>query len=145
MAPARSSAFPVRSIATIVLSKLGAAGSAAMRSTSARFSALASSSAGFRSLILNVPNGGTPPHGPSQGAISGFIAAVVSFLAAALESVLAEFVAQPPSATSRSPAISPRRRTIMGHLGTVQGSRVPLFYGAGAPSFHDRCVYVHLF
>src|SRR5204863_9614606 len=112
---------------------------------SARFSAMAASSAGFRSLTLNFPNGGTPPHGPCQGASSGFIAAVVSFLAAALESVLAEFVAQPPSATSRSPAISPRRRTIMGHLGTVQGSRVPLFYGAGAPSLHDRCVYVHVF
>ena len=66
----RSRVSPVRSIAAMVLSKVGAAGFLAMPSISARFSAIAASSAGPRSLTLNRPNGGTPPHGPVQGASS---------------------------------------------------------------------------
>src|SRR5258706_6143643 len=63
----------------MVLSKVGAAESAAMRSISARFSAIAASSAGFRSAGLKRPNGGTPPQGPCQGASSGLTSATAGF------------------------------------------------------------------
>src|SRR5438132_81025 len=54
-AETRSNAWPVRSIATMVFSKVGEAGSAAMRSISARFSAMAVSKAGFKSAGWKLP------------------------------------------------------------------------------------------
>src|SRR6266852_8243236 len=59
-------------MAAMVLSKEGGVGSAAMRSISARFSAIADSSAGFKPAGVNRPKGGTPPQGPDQGASSRF-------------------------------------------------------------------------
>src|SRR5215472_1171448 len=60
----------------MVFSKVAGAGSAAMRSISARFSSIAVSSAGLMSATLNRPNGGTPPQGPDHGASSGFLVSV---------------------------------------------------------------------
>src|SRR5258708_536240 len=59
----------------MVLSKVGAAGSLAIRSISARFSAMAAPSAGLRSATLKRPKGGTPPHGPVHGSMSGLAGA----------------------------------------------------------------------
>ena len=42
-----------------------------MRSTSASFSAMPASSAGFRCSTFAWSNGGTPPNGPVHGASSG--------------------------------------------------------------------------
>src|SRR5690349_2706228 len=84
----------------MVFSNVGEAGSAAMRSISPRFTAIAASSAGFRSAGLNRPNGGTPPHGPDQGSSSGFTWAAAPFPAEreAASSGFAGCVAQPHKA-----------------------------------------------
>ena len=71
---ARSSGRPPRSIAAMVLSKSGGRGSAAILSMSARPSVMPLSSAVRRSAVLNLPNGGTPPHGPSHESSSGLAA-----------------------------------------------------------------------
>src|SRR5438270_13388487 len=89
-------------MAAIVLSKLGAASAAAMRSISARFSAMAASSAGLMSVALKCPNGGTPPHGPVYGASRGFIAELASFDPVPERSEFGELVSHPASANSRS-------------------------------------------
>jgi hypothetical protein len=67
----RSSARPLRSSATMVLSKLGAAGSAAMVSISARWAASARSKAGRKCSGRIASNGGRPK-APVQLASSGF-------------------------------------------------------------------------
>src|SRR5437762_1291795 len=122
----RSSALPARSIAVIVLSKLGGAGSAAMRSTSARFSAIAASSAGLISAGLNFPNGGIPPQGPVHGASTGFIAVFVPLAVGAGASGFVELVAHAATTMSKAEASAgARKRNVMFHLGWVQGSRVP--------------------
>jgi hypothetical protein len=61
MLPTRSSMRPAFSIASIVLAKVGAAGSPAMRSISARHSAIAASRAGLKYSTFTWSNGGTPP------------------------------------------------------------------------------------
>src|SRR2546427_3754576 len=78
---ARFSGWPARSIATMVLAKSGGWESLAMPSTSASSCAIPSSMAVLMSATLNLPKGGTPPKGPSQGASSG-----LSLLATADES-----------------------------------------------------------
>ncbi len=61
-------------MATIVFSNVGAAGFDAILSISARFSAIAASSAGLKSSILTLSNGGIPPYGPTHFSKSGFAA-----------------------------------------------------------------------
>src|SRR5687767_4414680 len=62
---------PVFSSAAIVFSKSGARCWRAIRSTSARFSAIAAASAGSNSSTRTRSNGGTPPYGPVHGCSSG--------------------------------------------------------------------------
>src|SRR6185369_4487511 len=81
----------------MVFSKLGGAGSFAMRWISARFSAMPASSAGLKSGIWTRSNGGIPPYGPSQFASSG-----LSSVAACDVLVLTSKV------TARSSTILPR-------------------------------------
>src|SRR5277367_309992 len=71
MALTRLKVCPLRSKATIVFSKLGAAGFWAALLISARFSAMAACSAGLKSATLTLSKGGTPPAGPVQGLSSG--------------------------------------------------------------------------
>src|SRR6266404_3310864 len=59
-------------MATMVFSKAGAAELFAILSISARFSVIATSSAGLKRATCTLSNGGTPPYGPSQLAKSGF-------------------------------------------------------------------------
>src|SRR5258706_5168476 len=56
----------------MVFSKVEAAGSFAILSTSARFSVIAASSAGLKRTTCTLSKGGTPPYGPSQLARRGF-------------------------------------------------------------------------
>ena len=58
---ARSRVRPVRSRATIVFSKVGGAGSAAIASISLSCSAIAASRAGWKCSTLTWSKGGTPP------------------------------------------------------------------------------------
>jgi hypothetical protein len=98
----RSSVRPLRSMAAMVFSKPGGAGSFAMRSTSARFSVMAASSAGPRCSGRARSNGGTPPNGPSQGASSGFAAVVVVFCFMSAAPATAEPASSPTAATPAS-------------------------------------------
>src|SRR5690606_25126936 len=63
---------------------VGASGLAAMRSISARASAMPASRAGFRYSTLARSNGGTPPYGPVQGTSSGLAAGAGSAALAAV-------------------------------------------------------------
>src|ERR1700737_1727 len=58
----------------MVLSKVAREGLAAICSISSRLSAIAASSAGFKSATWKPPKGGTPPQGPVQGASNGLAA-----------------------------------------------------------------------
>src|SRR5258706_759891 len=60
----------------MVFSKVGAADSVAILSTSARFSLIAASNAGLKRLTCTLSNGGTPPYGPCHWASSGFGSAI---------------------------------------------------------------------
>ena len=121
-AETRSNAWPVRSIATMVFSKVGEAGSAAMRSISARFSAMAVSKAGFKSAGWKRPNGGTPPQGPDQGSSSAFMPAADPFSAEREEAASSGFAgcAAQPHKAARPAAIAAVRteaKEIMFHPG----------------------------
>src|SRR5436190_2824337 len=67
----RSKVRPAVSSGTIVFAKVGAAGSFAILSMSARFSAIATSSAGLNDATWTLSKGGTPPYGPAHSASSG--------------------------------------------------------------------------
>src|SRR5258706_13987458 len=80
----------------MVFSKVGAAESFAILSTSARFSLIAADNAGLKRLTCTLSNGGTPPYGPSHWASSGFGSAIsgsagVSPSLSILDSGLREF------------------------------------------------------
>src|SRR5450432_363705 len=60
----------------MTLSKVGGAGSAAMRSISARCSCIAASSAGPKCSTFTWSKGGTPPCGPPQRESRGFAMAL---------------------------------------------------------------------
>src|SRR5687768_12536842 len=68
MDPTRSSARAERSMASIVLAKVGGAGSFAILSISARFWFIAASSAASNSATTTLSKGGTPPYDPVQAA-----------------------------------------------------------------------------
>src|SRR5713101_9972757 len=131
-------------MAAMVLSNVGEAGSAAMRSISARFSAIAVSSAGFKSAGLNRPKGGTPPQGPDQGASSGFTwaTAVLSLELerAAASSGLAGCAAQPTRAARTGASAAVVRRgagKVMFH--PWRGCRAdPIPYGVRLGGFQVR-------
>src|SRR5215813_448957 len=94
----------------MVLSNVGVAGLAAMRSISASLSSIAVWSAGLRSDTLKRPNGGTPPQGPVHGASSGFAASLEAFIVASGFDGLA---AQPSNAISTGPSIADRGDTLI--------------------------------
>src|SRR5215212_7282642 len=80
MLPTRSSMRPLRSMASMVLAKVGGDASFATRSICARCSDIACSSAGLKCSTLTWSKGGTPPWGPDQLGISGFcIAGLLDF------------------------------------------------------------------
>src|SRR5258708_1049152 len=58
----------------MVLSNVGAPGLQAIGLISARFSAMASSSAALKSATRTLSNGGTPPAGPTHGDSNGLFA-----------------------------------------------------------------------
>ncbi len=74
---------PARSSAASVFSKVAGAGLPAMRSTSARFSAMAASSAGWKCSTRTRSKGGMPPYGPVHAASSGLAAGLCAVAAPA--------------------------------------------------------------
>ena len=82
----------MRSSATIVLSKVGAAESFAILSTSASCSVIAASSAGLKSAICTLSKGGTPPKGPSHFAVSGLPLASLVGTVVSVEELFEAFV-----------------------------------------------------
>src|SRR3954469_24622860 len=87
-------------MAAMVFSKVGGSGSGGIRSMSWSSCAIPASMAVLMSWTLNLPNGGTPPFGPCQGASSTFWE---SFMAGVLSSALAGLgcsVAQAQRATA---------------------------------------------
>src|SRR5688500_20051554 len=96
-------------MAAIVFSKVGGDGSFAMRSTSARFSAIDASSAGPRCSGRALSNGGTPAYGPDQGASNGFAAAAAEPL---VISAAPAVTAPARSAAAAAPARYVRARMV---------------------------------
>src|SRR5215204_3769664 len=64
-----------------------------MRSTSVRFSAIPASSAGLKSEILTLSNGGIPPYGPSHLGVNGFASGAAARLVSFCEAVINRSVA----------------------------------------------------
>ena len=77
----RSRSCPLRSSASMVLSKLGVAGLAAMASISVRCAAIARSKAGRKCSGLIAGSGGRP-NGPVQSVSNGFSEAECAFVMA---------------------------------------------------------------
>src|SRR4051812_28317264 len=93
-------------MAAMVFSKVGGSGSAAIRSMSWSSCAIPASMAVLMSATLNLPNGGTPPFGPCQGASSTFCE---SFMAGVLFSALRGLVCSvAPAQRGTASAVSRR-------------------------------------
>src|SRR5687768_18216825 len=132
-------------MAAIVFSNVGGAGSLAMRSISARLSAIPASSAGLKCSMRALSKGGTPPYGPlqvwrsglSEGAgVAGVVGGGVSV--SVVDMVVGSGAGAAGSAVSRveeQPAVTAAARMRIRILRMYTSS----FVDAGRKPIHEPC------